>query len=57
MKLRVHLEDNADLTYTSSDGRKVEVAQDSLVFSADDREAIYLLNGLVNSRWSIRTTV
>ena len=81
MKLRIHLKDNPDLTYTSSDGQKVEVAQDSLlarssfkyfgnrkgiaaynytddtlllfdslVFSAGDREATYLLNGLVNTQ-------
>lgn len=80
LKLRIHLKDDPDLTYTSSDGQKVEVAQDSLlarssfkyfgnrkgitaynyaddtlwlfdslVFSAGDREATYLLNGLVNT--------
>lgn len=81
LKLRIHLKDHPDVTYTSSDGRKMEVAQDSLlarpsfeyfgnrkgitaynytddtmllfdplVFSAGDREATYLLNGLVNTR-------
>ncbi|GAB2566660.1 hypothetical protein GCM10027190_15640 [Spirosoma areae] len=75
LKLRIHLKDDPDLTYTSSDGQKVEVAQDSLlarssfkyfgnrkgvsaynyiddtlllfdslVFSAGDREATYLMN-------------
>lgn len=79
LKLRIHLKDDPDLTYTSSDGQKVEVAQDSLlarssfkyfgnrkgvsaynytddtlllfdslIFSAGDREATYLVNGLVN---------
>lgn len=80
LKLRIHLKDDPNLTYTSSDGQKVEVAQDSLlarssfkyfgnrkgvtaynytddtlllfdslVFSAGDREATYLLNGLVKT--------
>lgn len=31
LKLRIHLKDDPDLTYTSSDGQKVEVAQDSLL--------------------------
>ncbi|QMW06889.1 Tn3 family transposase [Spirosoma foliorum] len=81
LKLRIHLKDDPDLTYSSSDGQKAEVAQDSLlarssfkyfgnrkgvsaynyaddtlllfdslVFSAGDREATYLLNGLINTQ-------
>jgi TnpA family transposase len=81
LKLRIHFKDDPELTFTSSDGQKFEVAGDSLlarpsfkyfgnrrgvtaynytddtlllfdslVCSAGDREATYLLNGLVNTQ-------